>query len=100
MLIGRSKQQEELRTLVESKESQFCAIYGRRRIGKTYLVRETFNYHFTFQHTGLADQPLKKQLSSFRDSLISAGAPKQSVPKNWSEAFTALQILLQNSEDK
>ena len=100
MLIGRSKQQEELRALVESKESQFCAIYGRRRIGKTYLVRETFNYHFTFQHTGLADQPLKKQLSSFRDSLISAGAPKQSVPKNWSEAFTALQTFLQNSEDK
>ncbi len=100
MLIGRSKQQEELRALVESRESQFCAIYGRRRIGKTYLVRETFNYHFTFQHTGLADQPLKKQLSSFRDSLISAGAPKQSVPKNWSEAFTALQTFLQNSEDK
>lgn len=100
MLIGRSKQQEELRALVESRESQFCAIYGRRRIGKTYLVRETFNYHFTFQHTGLADQPLKKQLSSFRDSLISAGALKQPVPKNWSEAFTALQNFLQNSEDK
>lgn len=100
MLIGRSKQQEELRALVESKESQFCAIYGRRRIGKTYLVRETFNYHFTFQHTGLADQPLKKQLSSFRDSLIASGAPKQPIPKNWSEAFTALQTFLQNSEDK
>ena len=100
MLIGRSKQQEELRALVESRESQFCAIYGRRRIGKTYLVRETFNYHFTFQHTGLADQPLKKQLSSFRDSLISAGAPKQPIPKNWSEAFTALQTFLQNSEEK
>ena len=100
MLIGRSKQQEELRALVESRESQFCAIYGRRRIGKTYLVRETFNYHFTFQHTGLADQPLKKQLSSFRDSLISAGAPKQPVPKNWSDAFTALQTFLQNSEEK
>ena len=100
MLIGRSKQQQELRSLIDCKESQFCAVYGRRRIGKTYLIRETFNYHFTFQHTGLADQPLKKQLASFRDSLVAAGADKQPVPKNWSEAFIALQNLLTQSEDK
>lgn len=100
MLIGRSKQQEELRSLVDSKESQFCAIYGRRRVGKTYLIRETFNYHFTFQHTGLADQPLKKQLASFRDSLVAAGADKLPVPKNWSEAFIALQNFLAQSDDK
>ena len=99
MLIGRSKQQEELRSLIDSKESQFCAVYGRRRVGKTYLIRETFNYHFTFQHTGLADQPLKKQLASFRDSLVAAGADKLPVPKNWSEAFIALQNLLAKSED-
>ena len=99
MLIGRSKQQEELRSLIDSKESQFCAVYGRRRVGKTYLIRETFNYHFTFQHTGLADQPLKKQLASFRDSLVAARADKLPVPKNWSEAFIALQNLLAKSED-
>ncbi len=99
MLIGRTEQQKELQSLLNRKESQFCAVYGRRRVGKTYLIRETFNYHFTFQHTGLSDQPLKKQLAAFRDSLIAAGASKQAVPKNWSEAFTALQNFLQQSKD-
>lgn len=99
MLIGRSEQQKELLALLEREESQFCAVYGRRRVGKTYLIRETFNYRFTFQHTGLSDQPLKKQLAAFRDSLVAAGAPKQAIPKNWSEAFNALQNLLQQSKD-
>ena len=39
MFIGREKQQQELLNLLQSDESQFCAIYGRRRIGKTYLVK-------------------------------------------------------------
>ena len=37
---------------MNSYNSEFVAVYGRRRVGKTYLIRETFNYKFTFQHTG------------------------------------------------
>ena len=54
MIIGREKEQRELLSLLEKEESQFCAVYGRRRVGKTYLIRETFNYQFCFQHTGVA----------------------------------------------
>ena len=46
MIIGREKEQRELLGLLEKEESQFCAVYGRRRVGKTYLIRETF---FPFQ---------------------------------------------------
>ena len=48
MIIGRKKEQGELQGLLEKEESQFCAVYGRRRVGKTYLIRETFNYQFCF----------------------------------------------------
>ena len=49
MIIGREKEQRELQSLLGKDESQFCAVYGRRRVGKTYLIRETFNYQFCFQ---------------------------------------------------
>jgi AAA+ ATPase superfamily predicted ATPase len=54
MIVGREKEQLELQGLLEKEESQFCAVYGRRRVGKTYLIRETFNYQFCFQHTGIS----------------------------------------------
>ena len=53
MIIGRQNQQQLLLSLLEKEDSQFVAIYGRRRVGKTYLVRETFSSHIVFQHTGL-----------------------------------------------
>ena len=49
--------------------SQFVAIYGRRRIGKTYLVRETFEGRFSFRHTGLARADKKLQIAEFKKAL-------------------------------
>lgn len=48
MIIGREKEQRELLELLDKEESQFCAVYGRWRVGKTHLIRETFNYQFCF----------------------------------------------------
>ena len=53
MIIGRENEQRLLEELFESKESEFVAVYGRRRVGKTYLIRETFNYRFSFYHIGI-----------------------------------------------
>ena len=47
-MIGRISETEELNRLFESKESEFVAVYGRRRVGKTYLIRETFDGNFSF----------------------------------------------------
>ena len=54
MIIGRKRELAQLRNAYESEYSEFVAVYGRRRVGKTFLVREAFDYNFTFQHAGLA----------------------------------------------
>ena len=93
MMIGREKEKRELLSLLEREESQFCAVYGRRRVGKTYFIRETFNYRFCFQHTGVANGTLRQQLAAFRNSLVAAGL-NCSIPKNWIEAFELLKQLI------
>lgn len=93
MIVGREKEQRELLDLLEKDESQFCAVYGRRRVGKTYLVRETFNYQFCFQHTGVAKGTLRQQLTAFRNSLTAAGM-KCTIPDTWIDAFELLKRLI------
>ena len=55
-MIGREKERNELQKLYENKDPQFVAIYGRRRVGKTYLVTNTFEDKFTFRHSGLSPE--------------------------------------------
>ena len=91
MLIGREEERRLLLSLIDSDKSEFVAVYGRRRVGKTYLVRETFNYRFAFQHSGLPDATTQEQLEEFAHSLTTAGAKKVKTPKNWQDAFFVLQ---------
>jgi len=90
MLIGRKKEREQLLSLLESDKSEFVAVYGRRRVGKTYLIREVFEYKFAFHHTGKQSDSKNEQLETFADSLTSAGLQDFEKPKNWSEAFSLL----------
>lgn len=90
MIIGRKQEQSDLLRLIEEPESQFCAVYGRRRIGKTFLIRETFAHRFAFQHTGLAKAAKKEQLAEFKESLRAAGMRANKSPKDWYEAFHML----------
>lgn len=94
MLVGRQSEQDDLLSLIENTEPQFCAVYGRRRVGKTFLIRETFAGKFAFQHTGLANANRKDQLAEFRESLRQAGLNLRSTPKSWYEAFHHLGSLL------
>lgn len=68
MLTGRKEEQIKLLNAMESDESEFIAVYGRRRVGKTFLIRETFGYKFTFSHTGLAKKCTREQLANFQSS--------------------------------
>ena len=97
MIISRDKEQKSLLELLDKDESQFCVVYGRRRVGKTYLVRETFNYSFTFQHAGLSEGGQREQLNEFRSSLRSYGMAKCRLPKTWIEAFDMLKELISNA---
>lgn len=81
MIIGKRDELTQLRGLLKSYKSEFCAVYGRRRVGKTFLIREAFNYKFTFQHTGILDATKSEQISEFVDSVHRAGLGKCQVPK-------------------
>ena len=94
MLIGREKQQQELLSMLQSDESQFCAVYGRRRVGKTYLVKQTFQGQFAFQHSGVADADMSEQLDEFRLSLMNTGMKRVPKLKSWSLAFYYLEQYL------
>ena len=101
MLIGREKEIKTLQQAYHSEYSEFVAVYGRRRIGKTFLIREAFNYQFAFQHTGVYKKSLKKQLRNFRDALRMSGMKKAKIPTDWSDAFFQLaQFIKENKEEK
>lgn len=53
-MIGRKKEIDELNTLYQSQKAELVAVYGRRRVGKTYLVDQVFKGKFAFRHAGLS----------------------------------------------
>ncbi len=99
-MVGRKKELNALQKALASDESEFVAIYGRRRIGKTYLVREFFKGGFVFQHTGLEKGDVRKQLSAFRDSLEDCGMSGCIVPACWMDAFRMLRDLVARSKSR
>lgn len=104
-MVGRHREIKELNRLYESGRSELVAIYGRRRVGKTYLVDETFSGRITFRHAGLspADQDstglLQAQLNHFYNSLDLHGMEPCKKPKNWMDAFLLLEKFLQKIDD-
>ena len=93
-IVGRKNEIKNLEWDLQKSESQFVAVYGRRRIGKTYLVREMFADRFTFAHTGLRGGDKKAQLEAFRSSLVRYGRAKCPVLKSWLQAFEELDKLI------
>lgn len=95
-LIGRNKEIENLERKYRSGKSEFVIVYGRRRIGKTYLVNSVFSDRFTFTYVGARKQKPAKQLQRFAAQLKvfsdSAYAPSLA---NWEEAFNELRILIE-----
>lgn len=96
-MVGRHNEKQQLIKAYESEYSEFVAIYGRRRVGKTFLVRETFSNDFVFQHSGLKKKPTIIQLDRFRESLIEYGYKDCPEIKNWYKAFDALKVLIKKS---
>lgn len=93
-IIGRKKEIKQLTTYYQSGKAEFVAVYGRRRIGKTYLVRNLFRGKFAFDMSGSIEAPAAAQLSNFGYALREYGDKAQPIPKNWIEAFEALKLLL------
>ena len=97
-MIGRKNEIAMLQEVLDSEQSEFVALYGRRRVGKTFLVTEFFNGKFAFHHSGLENATLKASLSSFREALRHQGHPKCPRFSTWIEAFSELETLLENMQ--
>jgi predicted AAA+ superfamily ATPase len=99
-LVGRIPEKMALRRYSESDKPEFIAVCGRRRVGKTYLVREFFSGNFTFYLTGLANANLKEQIAAFnvaaRDYYPS-NIHKPEPVSTWLEAFALLKEICEKS---
>jgi len=91
-LIGREKQVSDLNRALVSEKSELVVIYGRRRVGKTFLIRETYKKQIVFEVSGIPDGSYKEQLINFFNELSrrSKWYSKRTPPKNWLEAFDIL----------
>ncbi len=93
-IIGRENEQKILDDCLKSDKSEFLVVYGRRRIGKTYLVKNYFDNKFSFYATGVFGKKNKEQLRAFYAQLVLYGDINGNCPNNWFEAFSRLQNLL------
>lgn len=108
-IIGRESEIRELQERYSSSIPEFVAVYGRRRVGKTFLIDEALKGHITFRHAGLSPLEyqkqktkknlLKDQLKSFYFSLLRQGMKKSKCPVSWLEAFFMLEMHLQSIDD-
>lgn len=97
-IIGREQEIEKLENYISSRKSEFIAIYGRRRVGKTFLVKELFENQFAFRVTGKDNVTTKEQLASFSFALNDQLGIEADVT-NWPEAFRLLQKALEKMPD-
>ncbi len=99
-MIGRTLEQKELLRALNSEQSEFVALYGRRRVGKTYLVHEFFNGQFAFRATGIEEGTKREQLDLFREELKRHGLVKCPRLTSWIMAFSRLADLLEASAER
>ena len=92
-IIGRDKELERLAEIARSGRPEFVAVYGRRRVGKTFLVRRAFNDKFVFYATGIVEGSREDQLAAFNIALERYGYIGEPAA-NWMDAFNKLSQLL------
>lgn len=81
-IIGRHEEQDILKACVNTDKAEFIAVYGRRRVGKTYLIKQYFKNQFDFYTSGIYDLKNEEQLENFRQQLIAYGSNETRKLKN------------------
>lgn len=95
-MVGRKPEIEILFDALKSPRAELIAIYGRRRIGKTFMVRQAFEKEMVFEFSGTLHAPLRQQLTNFSRALHEAFKTPMppAVPASWSEALNGLRDFL------
>jgi AAA+ ATPase superfamily predicted ATPase len=95
-IIGRKEETDLLEEALNAKEAGLIAVYGRRRVGKTFLVHTYFENRLAFELTGMNGASLKEQLQQFSKAMekVTGAALSFRPPQNWIDAFHALEQYL------
>ena len=99
-IIGRRKEIEVLMQCINSSKPEFVAVYGRRRVGKTFLVKQLLGSQFTFYMTGVYECPKSELLTYFQEQLLYYSGENKPKPKTWFEAFQQLREYLSKQPEE
>ena len=94
-IIGRQREIAQIQKCVDSNQAQLVIVYGRRRVGKTFLINNFFNGRFDFKIAGSYAQTKEVQLKNFIAELNLQSGQKLKAPENWSDAFFLLRDYLE-----
>src|SRR5487761_2343135 len=95
-IIGREEEKRILERALNSTDAELIAVFGRRRIGKTFLIRNFYHKEIVFEFTGVHNASLKTQLYNFSQALGESMGSKLPLnpPSNWIDAFKMLSDFL------
>lgn len=99
-IIGRKEEITKLLRLEKSERSEFVAVYGRRRVGKTFLIDQIFGERYTFTMSGVLEGSKTDQLQAFADAFENTGKPLKKVPTKWHDAFQLLRQYIESLSGK
>ena len=100
-IIGRERELYDLQRILDSDKSEFVVVYGRRRVGKTFLVDYFFNRTYDFSFTGGHNLSMRRQLANFAKAMKQyAHLPKRPKYEDWFDAFDALEEYLDTIDDE
>jgi AAA+ ATPase superfamily predicted ATPase len=97
-IVGRVHEQAELKRYFESGKPEFIAVTGRRRVGKTYLIREYFSKDISFYFSGVIGKNVTNnyQLRRFDEAVTEYGGDAGSISQCWVDAFHKLRKILES----
>ena len=99
LVIGREAPKKLIEEALTSFKSEFMVVYGRRRVGKTFLIKNVLGKRIDFDMTGIQDGNLKDQLQNFANKLSEYSGEEIARPKSWMKAFGKLKKYLVTLQD-
>ncbi|MCG2616984.1 AAA family ATPase [Terrimonas sp. NA20] len=94
LIIGRDPEKQLLAEILTSRKAELLAVYGRRRVGKTFLIRTFYAKNLAFEFTGIHNAGFTEQLDNFSKAMRSAAKTRFDRPASWSAAFDILETYL------
>lgn len=100
-IIGRTREKEILNACINSNKSELIAVYGRRRVGKTFLIKSCLGDKFDFYFTGSLNKKKNEMLMLFNEQLCAYSNHNYEIPKSWHQALNQLkEYILTKNKDK